>query len=291
MTTPALDTLRALLPLLARDEDRAVTGIFGGDTLNAIEAALALIGDDDADDASLRHESEKAQLRAEIDRLQLHLTVSGSAFSALEAAAAEARRNDAIAMSWISEAKHAIGYEGDMPGFIEALRALKEPAGPEQVAHETRFSGDSCLRMANLELAGYRKRMREIATSMSVAEQDQINAEAAIRSIYGADADPWPTIVNGMITPAHTAPPCKAPPPPNDLEASIRDTIARFAATDDLAKDAADAVLEIVRPLAERSDRLECALREVIGAIEFTPLGVRGIKALQAARAALEGTK
>lgn len=198
MTTPALDTLRALLPLLARDEDRAVTGIFGGDTLNAIEAALALIGDDDADDAGLRHEVEKAQLRAEIDRLQSNLTASASAFAALEAVAAEARRNDAIAMSWISEAKHAIGYEGDMPGFIEALRALK--------------------------------------------------------------ADPWPTIARGMITPAHIAAPrAAAPLMPASLEASVRDTIARFAATDDLAKDAADAVLEIVRPLAERSDRLEAA--------------------------------
>ena len=137
-------------------------------------------------------ESEKAQLRAEIDRLQSNLTASASAFAALEAVAAEARRNDAIAMSWISEAKHAIGYVGDMPGFIEALRALKEPAGPEQVAHETRFSGDSCLRMANLELAGYRKRMQEIEASMSVAEQDQINAEAAIRSIYGTPNAPLP---------------------------------------------------------------------------------------------------
>lgn len=45
---------------------------------------------------------------------------------------------------------------------------------------------------------------------------------------------------------------------------------------------------EIVRPLAERSDRLERALREVKEAVEHTPLGVRGIKALQAARAALE---
>ena len=109
-------------------------------------------------------------------------------------------------MSWISEAKHAIGYEGDMPGFIEALRALK--------------------------------------------------------------ADPWPTIARGMITPAHIAHPCKAPPPQNDLEESIRDRIARFAATDDLAKDAADAVLEIVRPLAERSDRLEAAEKAVTEAYQ-----------------------
>ena len=42
----------------------------------------------------------------------------------------------------------------------------------------------------------------------TIAEQDQINAEAAIRSIYGArpnDEALWQTIVNGMITPAHTA--------------------------------------------------------------------------------------
>jgi hypothetical protein len=42
----------------------------------------------------------------------------------------------------------------------------------------------------------------------SFAEQDQINAEAAIRSIYGArpnDEALWQTIVNGMITPAHIA--------------------------------------------------------------------------------------
>jgi hypothetical protein len=42
----------------------------------------------------------------------------------------------------------------------------------------------------------------------SIAEQDQINAEAAIRSIYGArpnDEALWQTIVNGMITPAHIA--------------------------------------------------------------------------------------
>lgn len=170
MTTPALDALRALLPLLARDEDRAVTGIFGGDTLNAIDAARALIGDDDADDAGLRHESVEAKpwvidgiraleaavrheaacveaakaeikaLRAEIERLQSNLTAGASAFAALEAAAAEARRNDAIAMSWIAEAKHAIGYEGDMPGFIEALRALKATANGE-LMHPT-VAGD-----------------------------------------------------------------------------------------------------------------------------------------------------
>lgn len=42
----------------------------------------------------------------------------------------------------------------------------------------------------------------------TIAEQDQINAEAAIRSAYGArpnDEALWQTIVNGMITPAHTA--------------------------------------------------------------------------------------
>ena len=171
MTTPALDALRTLLPLLARDEDRAVTGIFGGDTLDAIDAARAAIeasansrneeesmackSDDDLSDealwagiaAGMITPAEKAQLRAEIDRLQSSVTASASAFAALEAVAAEARRNDAIAMSWIGEAKRAISYEGDMPGFIEALRALK--AQP------------------------------------TVAEQDQINAESAIRSTEG----------------------------------------------------------------------------------------------------------
>ena len=42
----------------------------------------------------------------------------------------------------------------------------------------------------------------------TIAEQDHINAEAAIRSIYGArpnDEALWPTIANGMITPAHIA--------------------------------------------------------------------------------------
>ena len=42
----------------------------------------------------------------------------------------------------------------------------------------------------------------------TVAEQDQINAEAAIRSIYDArlsDEALWQTIGNGMITPAHIA--------------------------------------------------------------------------------------
>lgn len=171
MTTPALDALRALLPLLAaRDEDRAVTGAFGGDTLNAIEAALALI---------------------------------------------EASANS-----------------------------------------------------------------RNGEESMACKSDDDHSDEAL-----------WAGVAAGMITPAHIAPPCKALPPPNDLEASIRDTIAHFIGGDDLAKDAADAVLEIVRPLAERSDRLECALREVKEAVEFTPLGVRGIKALQAARAALEELK
>lgn len=196
--------LRNLLPLLARDEDRAVTGVFGGDTLDAIDAARAAIeasansrngeesmtcNSDEALWAEIaagmitpthiahgkakptpdaveqiahrtcstythgerptyafeRHtlqdfafglsglmeaqaevlECEKAQLRAEIERLQSNLSASARAFVQLEAVAAEARRNDAIAMSWIGEAKHAIGYEGDMPGFIEALRALK----------------------------------------------------------------------------------------------------------------------------------------------------------------------
>ena len=44
--------------------------------------------------------------------------------------------------------------------------------------------------------------------ALPVAEQDQINAEAAIRSIYGArpnDEALWQTIANGMITPAHMA--------------------------------------------------------------------------------------
>lgn len=71
-------------------------------------------------------ESEKAQLRAEIERLQSNLSASAQAFVQLEAVAAEARRNDAIAMSWISKAKRAIGYEGDMPGFIGALRELND---------------------------------------------------------------------------------------------------------------------------------------------------------------------
>ena len=42
----------------------------------------------------------------------------------------------------------------------------------------------------------------------TVAEQEQINAEAAIRSIYDArlsDEALWPTPGNGMITPAHIA--------------------------------------------------------------------------------------
>ena len=42
----------------------------------------------------------------------------------------------------------------------------------------------------------------------TIAEQDHINAEAAIRSIYGArpnDEALWQTIGNGMITPAHIA--------------------------------------------------------------------------------------
>ena len=42
----------------------------------------------------------------------------------------------------------------------------------------------------------------------TIAEQDQINAEAATRSIYDArlsDEALWQTIGNGMITPAHIA--------------------------------------------------------------------------------------
>ena len=69
---------------------------------------------------------ERDALRAEIERLQSNLSASAQAFVQLEAVAAEARRNDATAMSWISEAKHAIGYEGDMPGFIGALRELND---------------------------------------------------------------------------------------------------------------------------------------------------------------------
>ena len=69
---------------------------------------------------------ERDTLRAEIERLQSNLSASAQAFVQLEAVAAEARRNDATAMSWISEAKHAIGYEGDMPGFIGALRELND---------------------------------------------------------------------------------------------------------------------------------------------------------------------
>jgi hypothetical protein len=78
--------------------------------------------------SSLLGETEKARdaLRAEIERLQSNLSASAQAFVQLEAVAAEARRNDATAMSWISEAKHAIGYEGDMPGFIGALRELND---------------------------------------------------------------------------------------------------------------------------------------------------------------------
>ena len=59
------------------------------------------------------------------DFAQKLLGDASQTFMRLEAAAAEARRNDAIAMSWISEAKHAIGYEGDMPGLIKALRDLR----------------------------------------------------------------------------------------------------------------------------------------------------------------------
>jgi hypothetical protein len=73
-----------------------------------------------------RARDERDALRAEIERLQSNLSASAQAFVQLEAVAAEARRNDATAMSWISEAKHAIGYEGDMPGFIGALRELND---------------------------------------------------------------------------------------------------------------------------------------------------------------------
>lgn len=73
-----------------------------------------------------RLRAEVDRMRAEIERLQSNLSASAQAFVQLEAVAAEARRNDAIAMSWISEAKHAIGYEGDMPGFIGALRELND---------------------------------------------------------------------------------------------------------------------------------------------------------------------
>lgn len=82
-----------------------------------VEAAPWVIEEIRALEAAIRHEADCVEsARAKVAQL--------------EAIAAEARRNDAIAMSWISEAKHAIGYEGDMPGFIEALRARPNLADP-----------------------------------------------------------------------------------------------------------------------------------------------------------------
>ncbi len=63
MTTPALDALRTLLPLLARDEDRAVTGIFGSDTLDAIDAARAAI----EASANSRNEEESMACKSDDD--------------------------------------------------------------------------------------------------------------------------------------------------------------------------------------------------------------------------------
>jgi hypothetical protein len=147
MTTPALDALRALLPLLARDEDRAVTGVFDGDTLDAIEAALALIDDDGADDADLRHESEKAQLRAEIGRRQ-------SDIAALEAVVAEARRNDAIATSWIAEVETALkASEARCATLADALRSTAQTLAWMQHGKCRGFSDDLLTTNEALEKA------------------------------------------------------------------------------------------------------------------------------------------
>ena len=112
MTTPALDALRTLLPLLARDEDRAVTGIFGGDTLDAIDAARAAI----EASANSRNEEESMACKSDDDLSD------------------EAR------------------WAGIAAGMIT----------PAHIARPT------------------------------VAEQDQINAESAIRSIYGTPSAPLP---------------------------------------------------------------------------------------------------
>ena len=197
------------------------------------------------------------QLRAEIDRLQSSITASASAFAALEAISAEARRNDAIAMSWIGEAKRAISYEGDMPGFIEALRALK--AQP------------------------------------TVAEQDQINAEAAIRSIYGAQSVPLPNDLlliagtarsallrrnGGVVTDAQ-----------REAHGAIVVALTRLYLAEKGHEDPKDANIALLVTCMARSEQLARVLREVIEAIEFTPLGVRAIKALEAARAVLGGAE
>ena len=112
MTTPALDALRTLLPLLARDEDRAVTGIFGSDTLDAIDAARAAI----EASANSRNEEESMACKSDDD-------LSDEAL-----------------------------WAGIAAGMIT----------PAHIARPT------------------------------VAEQDQINAESAIRSIYGTPSAPLP---------------------------------------------------------------------------------------------------
>ena len=53
-------------------------------------------------------------------------------------------------------------------------------------------------------------------------------------------------------------------------------------------EDPKDANVALLVTYTARSEQLARVLREVIEAIEFTPLGVRTIKALEAARVALE---
>lgn len=97
----------------------------------------------------------------------------------------------------------------------------------------------------------------------TIAEQDQINAEAAIRSIYGArpkDEALWQTIANGMITPAHIAQ--SAPSVPEDvlrdakryrfLRAAKNIPISTEAARDPIVYDAAiDAAMLAAAPEAK----------------------------------------
>lgn len=209
------DALRTLLPLLARDEDRAVTGIFGGDTLDAIDAARAAI----EASANSRNEEESMACKSDDD-------LSDEAL-----------------------------WAGIAAGMIT----------PAHIAQPT------------------------------VAEQDQINAEAAIRSIYGTPSVPLPNDLlliagvarsallrrnGGVVTDAQ-----------REAHGAIVVALTRLYLAEKGYEDPKDANIALLVTCMARSEQLARVLREVIEAIEFTPLGVRAIKALEDARAALEGAK
>ena len=105
-------------------------------------------------------------------------------------------------------------YAADWKRWCNEAEAKIEQMEKQEPVAFVDYKRGSCVRW--VEYLGWQKikdgtklyTLPGAQPALPVAEQDQINAEAAIRSIYGArpnDEALWQTIANGMITPAHMA--------------------------------------------------------------------------------------